>query len=198
MAVYKFKITFEEFDDISRQIEIKASQSFLELHKSILSSIAFDDRHMASFYLSNDNWARGQEITMEDMSEGDDAEKSTPIMKTSLLQDFIDDPHQKLVYVYDFMEMWTLRLELCGIEMKDKPGIQYPFCSKSLGIAPKQYDKVQKLGLVEDSEFDELTKNYLAGSEENGTEISEDEADEFGLFDDEQGEANGEEQKEAE
>jgi hypothetical protein len=48
-------------------------------------------------------------------------------------------------------------------------------------LAPKQYDKVQKFGLVE-SEFDEITKSYLDKAEEFGAEISDDEADEFGLF----------------
>jgi hypothetical protein len=51
---------------------------------------------------------------------------------------------------------------------------------------------VQRFGLVDDNEFDEITKNYLDKSEEIPGEISDDEADEFGLFDDEQGEARGE------
>jgi hypothetical protein len=36
---------------------------------------------------------------------------------------------------------------------------------------------------VDDNEFDEITKNYLNRSEEIPGEISDDEADEFGLFD---------------
>jgi hypothetical protein len=47
--------------------------------------------------------------------------------------------------------------------------------------------------LVDDNEFDEITKNYLDKSEDPGGEISDDEADEFGLFEDDQGEASGEE-----
>ena len=97
---------------------------------------------------------------------------------------FVNDPHQKIVYVYDFLEMWTMHLELVGIEMKEKAGVKYPICSKSVGLAPKQYDKVQRFGLVDDNEFDEITKNYLDKSDEIPGEISDDEADEFGLFDD--------------
>jgi len=194
MALYRFKITFEEYEDISRVIEIKSGQTFLDFHKAILASIGFDEKQMASFYMSNDTWKKGQEITLEDMSDEDneDPEKRIPIMKKSQIQDFIDDPHQKIIYVYDFIEMWTLHIELVGIEMKEKAGVKYPLCTKSIGLAPKQYDKVQRFGIIDDDEFEEITKNYLDASDETPSEISDDEADEFGLFDDEQGEASGE------
>jgi hypothetical protein len=193
MAVYKFKITFEDYDDIFRIIEIKSTQTFLDLHKAILDAIGFDQKQLASFYMSTDTWKKGQEITLEDMTdEEDEPENKIPVMAKSKLCDYINDPHQKIIYVYDFLEIWTLFIELTGIDVKEKSGQKYPFCSKSSGLAPKQYDKVQRFGLVDDNEFDEITKNYLDKSEEIPGEISDDEADEFGLFDDEQGEASGE------
>lgn len=188
MAVYKFKLTFEEYEDIHRMIEIKSSQTFLEFHKAILESIGFDQSQMASFYMSNDTWKKEQEITLEDMSDdNDDNSIPIPTMKDSRLSMFVNDPHQKIVYVYDFLEMWTMHLELTGIEMKEKSGVKYPVCTKSVGLAPKQHDKVQRFGLVDDNEFDEITKNYLDKSDEVPGEISDDEADEFGLFDDDEG-----------
>jgi hypothetical protein len=192
MAVYKFKVTFEEYDDVYRVIEIKSTQTFEDLHKAILEAIKFDQKQMASFYMSTDSWKKGQEITLEDMSE--DAEHSIPVMRDSRLSDYIIDPHQKILYVYDFIEVWTFYIELTGIEIKEKAGVKYPVCAKSAGLAPKQYDKVQKFGLVDDNEFDEITKNYLDKTEEIPGEISNDEADEFGLYNDEeqeQGEASG-------
>ncbi len=194
MAAYKFKVSFEDYEDIYRVIDIKSSQTFFDLHKAILDAIGFDQKQMASFYMSNDTWKKGQEITLEDMSdEEEDKEKRIPIMKKSPIQDYIDDPHQKIIYIYDFIEMWTMHLELIGIEMKESTSIKYPVCSKSSGLAPKQYDKVQRFGIVDDDEFEEITKNYLDASDEVPNEISDDEADEFGLFNDDQGEATGEE-----
>lgn len=180
MAVYKFKLTFEDYEDTYRVIEIKSNQTFFDLHKIILESIAFDDKQLASFYMSNDTWRKLQEITLEDMT--DDPENPIPEMKTAKLSAFINDPHQKIIYVYDFMAMWSMHLELFGIEIKENPKFTYPRIGKSVGLAPKQYDKVQKFGLVDDNEFDEITKNYLDKTEEMGGEISDDEADEFGLF----------------
>ena len=154
MAVYKFKITFEDYDDIFRIIEIKSTQTFLDLHKAILDAIGFDQKQLASFYMSTDSWKKGQEITLEDMTDEDDEpENKIPVMAKSKLCDYINDPHQKIIYVYDFLEIWTLFIELTGIDMKEKTGQKYPFCSKSSGLAPKQYDKVQRFGLVDDNEF---------------------------------------------
>ena len=185
MAVYKFKVSFEDYEDTFRLIEIKSSQTFFDFHKAILEAIGFDNKQMASFYMSNDSWKKEQEITLEDMTDdGDEKTIPIPTMKDSRLSMFINDPHQKIIYVYDYLEMWTLQIELTGIEIKEKAGVKYPACTKSVGLAPKQYDKVQRFGLVDDNEFDEITKNYLDKTEEIPGEISDDEADEFGLFDD--------------
>ncbi len=195
MAVYKFKIAFEDYEDIYRVIEIKSTQTFLDLHKTILDAIGFDQKQMASFYMSNDSWKKFQEITLEDMTDNDEeqAEKKLPIMSKSKLCDYIIDPHQKMIYIYDFIELWTLQVELFGIEISEKAGTKYPVITKTVGLAPKQYDKIKRFGIVDDNEFDEITKNYLDKTEDMGGEISDDEADEFGLFEDQQGEAGGEE-----
>ena len=190
MAVYKFKVYFEDYEDIYRVIEVKSTQTFLDLHKGILASINFDEKQMASFYMSNDSWKKGQEITLEDMSEN--PENPTPTMAKSKLNQFIIDPHQKILYVYDFIECWSMQIELTSISKEENPKVKYPHCIKSVGLAPKQYDKVQKFGVVDDNEFDEITKNYLNRSEEIPGEISDDEADEFGLFDNGEGGEEGE------
>jgi hypothetical protein len=145
---------------------------------------------MASFYMSTDAWKKGQEITLEDMSEN--ADNPIPIMAKSKLNQFVNDPHQKIMYVYDFIECWAFMIELFNISTTENPKITYPTCSKSVGLAPKQYDKVQRFGIVDDNEFDEITKNYLNRSEEIPGEISDDEADEFGLFDNGEGGEEGE------
>jgi len=136
MAVYKFRVTFEEHDDVSRHIEIKAIQTFDDLHNAILQSVGFENREMASFYMSDDNWKKGKEITLADMSDG---EKKIAMMKNSRLKDFIADPHQKIYYVYDFMAMWTFHIELIKIIVSEEAGVSYPRCVRTAGDAPKQF-----------------------------------------------------------
>jgi len=136
MAVYKFRVTFEDFEEVSRDIEIKSTQNFEELHKAILASVAFDSKELASFYMSDDNWKKGKEISLVDMSEG---EKKIAVMKDSRLKDFIADPHQKIYYVYDFLAMWAFHVELIKIIVNEETGASYPRCVRTVGEAPKQF-----------------------------------------------------------
>ena len=65
MAILRFRIYWEDDDSIYRDIAIKHSQSFFELHETILRCYEFDNKHKATFYRSNDKWQRGKEITLE-------------------------------------------------------------------------------------------------------------------------------------
>ncbi len=49
MAVYRFKVSFEEHEDISREIEIRSDQTFEDLHNAIQQAVGFDASQPASF-----------------------------------------------------------------------------------------------------------------------------------------------------
>lgn len=177
---------------MQRVIEIRSTQSFEHLHLAIQDSVGFDKSQLASFYISDDHWKKGEEITLERM--GDDEADPTATMKDCRLCDMINDPHQKFIYIFDFMEMWTFHIELVGIDVKENPKVKYPVCIRSTGTSPKQYDKVNRFGIVDDNEFDEITKNYLLKSDEVPGEIAEgDENDEQSVADEEDDEFGSEE-----
>src|ERR1035438_633485 len=134
MAAYKFRVTFEEYDDVQRDIEIRSTQNFEDLHKSILEAILFDNKHNASFYLSDDYWIKGQEITLNN-----DSDRDVLLMSKSRLCDVIIDPHQKIYYVYDFDKNWTFFIELIKIIVNEDKTATYPRCVKAGLGAPKQY-----------------------------------------------------------
>ncbi|MBI3235767.1 MAG: hypothetical protein HYZ42_17310 [Bacteroidetes bacterium] len=176
MALYRFKVIFEDYDEVLRVIDIKSVQTFFDLHIAIQESIGFDKSQLSSFYLSDDLWKKGYEITLDNMHTDEDMSDEnfipTPIMKECRLCDFINDPHQKFVYVFDFLNMWTLYVELTDIILSENPKLNYPSCVKSVGVAPKQYvDK--KFTLVDDDEFEEITENFLAGHEDGIDEEDE-------------------------
>ncbi len=56
MAILKFRVYFEEDDSIYRDVAIKHTQSFSDLHGAILKAFEFDSKHQATFYRSNDHW----------------------------------------------------------------------------------------------------------------------------------------------
>ena len=56
MAVLKFRAYYEEDDSVYRDIAIKHTQTFADLHNAVLKAYEFDNKHAATFYRSNDNW----------------------------------------------------------------------------------------------------------------------------------------------
>lgn len=168
MAVYRFRVTFEDFDDVHRDIEIKSTQSFEDLHHVIHNSIGFDAASPASFYMSDDYWKKGKEISTRELTE--EEKSKVALMKKARLCDFIADPHQKIYYIFDFNAMWTFRIELIKIFVNEEIGAAYPRCVKIIGEAPKQYG-VTNLGAVpEPEDFDETLTSLEDEDLPEGTE----------------------------
>mgnify|MGYP003896103119 CR=1 FL=1 len=49
MSIYKFRVLLESEEDIYRDIEIKSTQNFFDLHEIIVASFGFDNEQMAAF-----------------------------------------------------------------------------------------------------------------------------------------------------
>lgn len=179
MAIYRFRICLEEDDEVVRIFEVKSSQNLEDLHFALLKSVDFDNKHNASFYVSDDYWKKGKryiflpEPGMEEL----------PLFGVTRLSALINDPHQKLVYVYDHEVEWTFLIELIGITMAEDAKKTYPFLVRSEGKAPKQYKIQRKVGEdLEEDEFSYLTKNLLSGEiaeEMAAVEVDEGETDEM-------------------
>lgn len=179
MAIYRFKVYFEDDEEVIRVIEIKSNQTLEDLHFAILASVGFDSIHNALFFLSNDYWKRLDAFVM--LPEG--KWENSPVFSNTKLSKIIYDPHQKLLYVYDLNEEWTFHIEMIGISMNEDATKTYPLCIKSESKAPKQYKAQRKVGAdLEDDEFDYLTKNLLGGeiaAEMLGEHLDEGEADDL-------------------
>ena len=77
MAILKFRVYFEEDDSIYRDVAVRHTQTFLQLHQVILKAYEFDSKHQATFFRSNDHWQRGREISLE---KYDKAYKAEPLI----------------------------------------------------------------------------------------------------------------------
>ncbi|MBX3240086.1 MAG: hypothetical protein KIT80_22580 [Chitinophagaceae bacterium] len=177
MAILKFRIYFEEDDSIYRDIAIKHTQTFFDLHSAILGSFEFDNKHQATFYRSNDNWARGREISIE---KYDKPYKVAPlIMSETQISSEIKNPNERFIYTYDFVKGWTFLVELINVSKEESSKLSYPAVTRTEGIAPSQYGTKSILGdkFVDVEEKYDLTKN-MDGFEAEGEddEAMEDEA----------------------
>lgn len=178
MAILKFRAYFEEDDSIYRDIAIRHTQTFNDLHLAILKAFEFDSKHSATFYRSNDNWQRGREISLE---KYDKQYKAEPLMmKDTSIGSEIRDPNQKFIYVYDFGKNWTFLVELINVSKEENPKLSYPATIRSEGIAPSQYGTKSLLGerFADVEEKYDLTKGAEGFGEEGDDEGGND--DEFG------------------
>lgn len=179
MAILRFRIYWEDDDSVYRDVAIKHTQNFSDLHSCILKSFEFDSRHAATFYRSNDNWLRGREISLE---KYDKEYKAVPLMMAdTVIGSEISNPNQKFIYEYDFNKFWHFMVELITVDKEEDKKLTYPCCIRTEGIAPSQYGTK---GLV-DSRLAEMEEKYdlrpdaLAdGFSEEGEDGDEVEADE--------------------
>jgi hypothetical protein len=177
MAILKFRIYFEEDDAVYRDVVIKHTQTFEDLHYAILKAFEFDNKHQATFYRSNDNWQRGREITL---AKYDKQYQAPPLlMNETTIGSEIRDTNQKFVYQYDFVKNWTFLVELINVSKEENSRISYPAVSRVEGIGPQQYGTRSLLGerFADIEEKYDLTKGAEGFSEEGSSEegSSEDE-----------------------
>lgn len=170
MAILKFRVYFEDDDSVYRDIAIRHTQNFQDLHYTILKSFEFDNKHQSTFFRSNDNWQRGREISFDKYA--DRRYQAEPlIMANTPIGSEIRDPSQKFIYVYDFTRNWTFLVELIGVSKEENPKLTYPYTVRSEGIAPSQYGTKSILG----DKFVDVEEKYdLSGREEGFGEEGED------------------------
>lgn len=122
--VYRFRVILDNDteDDVFRDLEIFETDTLEDLHNIITQSFGFDGTEMASFYKSDDTWNQGEEISIFDMSETANAVK---LMNETIINDVVHEAQTKLIYVYDFLSMWTFYVELAEI-VEEVKGVDYP------------------------------------------------------------------------
>jgi len=134
--IYRFRAILDNDteDDIFRDIEISKEDSLAEFHKSITKSFGFNNNEIASFYISDNQWSQGEEISLFSF---DDQNKKNKLMSDVLITDVINTQNNKLIYVYDFLNMWTFLIELIEIAEEIK-GTSYPNIIFSKGEIPEK------------------------------------------------------------
>ena len=98
--LFRIKFISDEVDGFLREIKIDSDATFLDLNKAILESCGYPDDQMTSFYICDEEWERGQQITREDMGVGD-ADEDIYVMDETRLSEFIEDEEQHLEFVFD-------------------------------------------------------------------------------------------------
>lgn len=188
MAILKFRVFFEEDDTVYRDIALKHTQTFYELHQTILKGYEFDSIHEAIFYRSNDQWQKGRAISLEKY-EGVEYKVDPLDMIETTIGSEIKDTEQKFIYLYDLKKNWIFHIQLINVSKEENPKLTYPAITRREGIGPSQYGIKSILG----DKFADIEEKYdLSAIGEGFSDEGEDE----GERDDELGgeEAGGEDE----
>jgi hypothetical protein len=156
--IIKYRVISGEKDDFVRDIELFSDSTFMDFHLAIEASCDFDPNLITTFYLSNKSWDKLDEVALDRI----DAELQAEVllMEETKLEHFEPVVGQRFIYIFDFFSVRAFFIEIVNIRKstKDDEHLEFPICTLSHGKSPRQV-------FIDD--------------------ISEDDLDDFGSFDEE-------------
>lgn len=155
--MYKIRVILDTKEDVIRTVLVEDTINLETLHTTICSAFGFEGQEMASFFRTDDEWNQGEEIPLFNMAEAGEEIS----MQTCILNETLPLENHKLIYVYDFLNMWTFYVDV--IEINNEKRNDLPQTILTVGEIPEQAPE----------------KEFVAEklNEENGD-------DEFDIFDD--------------
>lgn len=150
--MYKIRVILDTKEDVLRTILVEDSINLERLHFIIAEAFGFEGQEMASFYKADDEWNQGEEIPLFNMEE-----TTTSIaMQNCLLTETLPLENDKLIYVYDFLNMWTFYVDVVEILKEQKENL--PQVILSVGKIPEEAPEKEFVAdkLDDDTDDDEF------------------------------------------
>lgn len=133
--IFNFRLVSDEVHNFKREIKIDARATFLDLKNAICDSVGFRKDELSSFFLCDNDWEKEKEIAVEDI--GSSSDEDVYLMDECVLEDYIDDEGQKMLYTFDYDKDRSLFIEMneliTGKDLRD------PVCTLSTGKGPAQF-----------------------------------------------------------
>ncbi len=149
--IYRFRVILNTEEDVFRDLEIDQEANLEDFHNAISQSFGFSGSEMASFYISDSNWGQGEEIPLFDMGE---VPGEIRLMNETRVEDVVSEVETKLLYVYDFFNMWRFMIELAEI-VDPQDGVLYPNLMFVHGQVPEQAPEIDFESTKEPTEDDD-------------------------------------------
>ena len=160
--MYKIRVILDIKEDVIRTILVEDTINLETLHTTIASTFGFAGQEMASFYKTDDEWNQGEEIPLFNMAEAGEEIS----MQSCVLYETLPEENNKLIYVYDFLKMWTFYVDVVEISTEKRDDL--PQTILSVGDIPAEAPE----------------KEFIAEKLDDGFGNENDTDDEFGHFDD--------------
>ena len=149
----KIRVTLESQENIIREIIVNSDNNLEYLHQMIIKNMKLKKLKMASFYITDSELNLEEEIPLFDTSEKG-LEVTT--MKNMPISSVLHSKNSNLIYIYDFMNMWTFFIEY--LESSEEKKEQ---CTYKVGEMPTEAPNLE-FGVEETKDFD----TYKEGSED--------------------------------
>ena len=113
---YKIRVILDNDndEDVFKDFEVSKNINLTKFHECIKKEFNLQGTEMASFYSVDENWDTLIEYTLVPFDDN-----SIPMEKLSL-NEILNNNESKILYVYDFMNMWTFFIELLSESSKKK------------------------------------------------------------------------------
>jgi hypothetical protein len=163
--IYKFRVILDAKEDIFRDIAIEKENTLEDLHNAIINSFGFDGTETGSFYTCEKDWTWNEEDEIPLFDIGDEPGEVKTMVEFTL-DDLLHEQNTKLVYVYDFFNMWTFFVELGAIEAKID-GETYPALLFAHGELPESSETsgIIESNSLENEDIDDLDDDVFDGDD---------------------------------
>lgn len=148
MLIYRFRVTSHELESFLREVEIQPNQTFLDFHAVMMEAVDLHHCDHASFFMTDKRYKKDREVSLkpekrqvrkydEDLDQVTTETITIPLMKDAVLKNYIEDPHQKMLYEFTSSEYHSFFIELFKI-FPGESMTSYPRCNKRQGELPKK------------------------------------------------------------
>lgn len=97
--------------EVFRDIAVDPTMNLLDLSQAIVEAFELDHGQMGSFYTTDADWNQREEIPMMAMEPSMQKD-----MTAYTVADHLGAEEGKLIFIYDFLAMWTFMLEFVRAE----------------------------------------------------------------------------------
>lgn len=159
--IITFRFISDEEDDFVLDVNIKHDQTFLELHQTIQKQLGYDENQLASFFTSNDDWEKLQEVALMDM--GSDQESFT--MDKTKIEQLFSKKNDRILYVFDFFAERLFFGSITRTIDQESP-IPLPSVSRFEGIVPEQFQN-DNMSMEDDLNLDDFNMDDDLGLDDD-------------------------------
>ena len=135
---HRFLLFCEEETNFVLEIMAAPSTTFHELHTLIHKTCGYQEYGDHLFLICNEDWKVKEKIHLNDVASLD-YDEDINLMRTSTLEDFIEEEGQHMAYIYETVSKKKFLIELVENIFGEKA--EKAFVRRQKGTAPAQFDE---------------------------------------------------------